>query len=417
MTVVSDLTVPDVTVPDVTVPDVTVPDLASPLTPPGVDPVRESMRRLPRALQYPLTLLTGRPLAGQAPLRWWTPAFHLFSALFSMAAGVVVSVTGWTLGGSWLLLLLPGWAMTLHGMRNLRMMIYHQCSHRNMFRRKKLDAAIGRAVSSLLIVQHFSRYSEEHVADHHAAHHMTLRDPTVQAFLISLDLHPGMTRRQMWRRMLGKLFSPVFHTTFAVARVRSFWHEGSRAERITAGALYGGSLLAGVLTGTWAALLVVWFVPLVPLFQVSNTLRLCVKHTFPDPSLTERRGKAYFGSLTNAIFIGEALPAAGGRLRWGARMLFVHLPSRYLVLTGDTVVHDFHHRLPAARNWADYLFARQADAERGGGGGWPPYHHVWGLVAAINLVFDSLSVADPVEFDVRRIRDVSRRELFAAFDD
>ncbi|MGP4091057.1 stearoyl-CoA 9-desaturase [Streptomyces sp. KR55] len=410
MTVVSDLTVPD------HAPEADV--SAAP------DPVRESMRCLPRALQYPLTLLTGRPLAGQAPLRWWTPAFHLFSALFSMLAGVALSVTGWALAGSWLLLLLPGWAMTLHGMRNLRMMIYHQCSHKNMFRRKKLDAAIGRATSGLLIVQHFSRYSEEHVSDHHAAHHMTLRDPTVQAFLISLDLHPGMTRRQMWRRSLGKLFSPVFHMTFAVARARSFWHGSSRSERITATVLYGGGLAAGIATGTWAALLVVWFVPLVPLFQISNTLRLCVKHTFPDPSLTERRGKAYFGSLTNAIFIGEPAPAAGQAplkataawLRWTARMLFVHLPSRYLVLTGDTVVHDFHHRHPATRQWADYLFARQADAERGSGG-WPPYHHAWGLVPAINLVFDSLSAADPSEFDVRRVRDVSRRELFAAFDD
>lgn len=404
--------------------DLAVPDLAPRSAVPAGDPVRESMRRLPRALQYPLTLLTGRPLVGQTPLRWWTPAFHLCSALWSMLAGVAVSVTGWALAGSWLLLLLPGWAMTLHGMRNLRMMIYHQCSHRNMFRRRKLDAAIGRATSSLLIVQHFSRYSEEHVSDHHAAHHMTLRDPTVQAFLISLDLHPGMTRRQMWRRTLGKLLSPVFHTTFAVARARSFWHGSARSERITASVLYGGSAVVGALTGTWAALLVVWFVPLVPLFQISNTLRLCVKHTFPDPSLTERRGKAYFGSLTNAIFIGEAAPDGGlpplravaAWFRWTARMVFVHLPSRCLVLTGDTVVHDFHHRHPASRQWADYLFAREADAERGGAG-WPPYHHVWGLVAAINLVFDSLSVADAVEFDVRRVRDVSRRELFAAFDD
>jgi fatty acid desaturase len=423
MTVVSDLTAPDHAAGSGTPapgPVAPTPDPAAP----APDPVRESMGRVPRVLQYPLTLLTGRPLAGQAPLRWWTPAFHLFAALASMLTGVAVSATGWALAGSWLLLLLPGWAMTLHGMRNLRMMVYHQCSHRNMFRRRKLDTAIGRATSSLLIVQHFARYSEEHVGDHHAAHHMTLRDPTVQAFLISLDLHPGMTRRQMWRRTLGKLLSPVFHATFAVARARSFWHGSSRTERLTASVLYGGSAVACLLTGTWAALLVVWFVPLVPLFQLSNTLRLCVKHTFPHPAQTERRGKAYFGSLTNAIFIGEAAPAPGSAplrataawLRWTARMLFVHLPSRYLVLTGDTVVHDFHHRRPAAREWADYLFARQADADRGSAG-WPPYHHAWGLVPAINLVFDSLSAADPAEFDVRRIRDVSRRELFAAFDD
>ncbi|MDQ0795639.1 stearoyl-CoA 9-desaturase [Streptomyces sp. B1I3] len=385
---------------------------------------RESMRVLPRFTQYPLTLLTGKPLKGQAPPHRWTPGFHLGAAALSMVSGSAVSAVGWALSGAWLLLLLPGWAVTLHGMRNLRMMVYHQCSHRNMFRRRTLDAAIGRAVSGLLIIQHFSRYSEEHVSDHHAAHHMTLRDPTVQAFLISLDLHPGMTRSRMWQRILAKLFSPVFHATFAVARVRSFWHGSSRSERLTALALYGGGGAAGVVTGTWPALLAVWFVPLVPLFQISNTLRLCVKHTFPDPDLTERRGKAYFGSLTNAIFIGEAVPAAGlppvrraaAWLRWTLRLVCVHFPARYLVLTGDTVVHDFHHRHPATREWADYLFARQADEDRGSPG-WPPYHHAWGFVPAVNLVLDSLSAADATEFDVRRVRDVSRRELFAAFDD
>jgi hypothetical protein len=132
-----------------------------------------------------------------------------------------------------------------------------------------------------------------------------------------------------------------------------------------------------------------------------------------------RKGKDYFASLTNAIFLGDRAPAAGGVvgwLRWGARMLFVHFPARYLVLTGDTVVHDFHHRHPSTRQWANYLFARQQDVDDGTPG-WPPYHEAWGLVAAINLTFDSLSAADPAEFDVTKIRSVSKRELFAAFDD
>lgn len=355
---------------------------------------------------------------------WWLPGFHLASAAFSMLVGVVTGCIGWTLSGAWLLLLLPGWAVTLHGMRNLRMMIYHQCSHRNMYRRRRLDLVIGRATSSLLVIQNFARYSREHVSDHHAAHHMTLRDPTVQAFLVSLGLHPGMTRRQMWRRLAGKLFSPRFHLSFASARARSFWHGSATSEKVTAVSLYAAVTVATVMTGTWPAFLMVWVVPLVPLFQLSNTLRLCVKHTFPAPGLQEKRGKEYFGSLTNAIFIGEAVPSldlpparrAGAWLKWTVRMMVVHAPARYLVLTGDTVVHDFHHRYPSAPQWANYIFERQADAERGSPG-WPAYKEAWGLVPAINLVFDSLSVADPEEFNLARLREVSKRELFAAFDD
>ncbi len=384
---------------------------------------RESMAFLPKPLQYPLTLFTGKALPGQAALSW-TPTLHLTTALSSMVAGVLVSTLGYILGGGFLLLLIPGWAITLHGMRNMRMMVYHQCSHRNMYRQRKLDRIIGHGISSLLVIQNFQRYSREHVKDHHAAGHMTLKDPTVQAFLVSLELRPGMTRRQMWRRVLGKLVSPRFHFAFAVSRSRSFWSESARSEKVSALALYGLAITATVLSGTWPALLVIWFVPLVPLFQMSNTLRLCVKHTFPEPGVEVRHGREYFSSLTNAIFIGDPAPSAGlpvGRrvaawAHWTLRLVFLHAPSRYLVLTGDTVVHDYHHRYPAAQNWANYIFARQQDIDAGHSG-WPPYHEVWGLVPAISHVFDSLSRADAQEYDIDRLKTVSKRELFAAFDD
>ncbi|MFD3416360.1 hypothetical protein [Streptomyces decoyicus] len=184
--------------------------------------------------------------------------------------------------------------------------------------------------------------------------------------------------------MLGKLVSPRFHFAFAVSRTRSFWSESARSEKVCALALYGLTIAATVLSGTWPALLVIWFVPLIPLFQMSNTLRLCVKHTFPEPGVEVRHGREYFSSLTNAIFIGDPIPYAGlpfGRrlaawVRWTLRLVFLHVPSRYLVLTGDTVVHDYHHRYPAARNWANYILARQQDVDDGHCG-WPPHHEVW----------------------------------------
>jgi hypothetical protein len=383
------------------------------------DNPRESMRVLPEWLQLPLTLLTGKPYYGQRAPRL-RPTHHLIAAFASIAIGVAVSSAALAAGGWWLFALVPGWAITLHGLRNLRMMIYHQCAHRNMYARHRPDAAIGQLSSSLLLVQNFRRYSEEHVSDHHAVHHMTLRDPTVQAMLLSLDLHPGMTVRQMWRRLLGKLVSPRFHAAFAVARVRSFAHGSYPAERACAVSLYGAAIAAAILSGHWLTFVVAWLVPLFPMFQVSNTLRLCVKHTFPRPGAGARSGKAYFTGLTNAIFLGERVPRRGrgalAWLRWTARMAFLHYPARYLVLTGDTVCHDFHHRRPRARDWADYIFARQQDIERGHPG-WPPYREAWGLGPAISRVFGSLAVADPDEFDARQIRSVSKRELFSAFDD
>lgn len=51
---------------------------------------RDSMRVLPRPLQLPLTLLTGKAYSGQRPVRW-TPTFHLAAAMLNMLAGLVVS--------------------------------------------------------------------------------------------------------------------------------------------------------------------------------------------------------------------------------------------------------------------------------------------------------------------------------------
>ncbi|HEY5833871.1 fatty acid desaturase [Streptomyces sp.] len=354
-----------------------------------------------------------------------TPTFHLLAAVTSMAGGVAISAVALHAAVSFWLLLLPvGWVVTLHGMRNLRMMVFHQCAHRNMWARTRTDRVVGRLVAGLLVVQGFEQYSREHVADHHAVHHMTLRDPTVQAFLVSLELRPGMPRATMWRIVTRKLLSPRFHLSFAVARVRSYAGNASRTTRVVTAVCYALLAAGSIASGLWPLLLLGWCVPLTVLFQISNTLRLCVKHTFPSADTTERRGKAYFASLTNAIFLGEAAPAPAlppvRRLlawtRWALRMGLVHFPARYLVLTGDTVVHDFHHRHPMSRQWADYVFARQRDIESGHPG-WPDYQEAWGLAAAVNRVFDSLSAADPAEFDPERLPEVSKRELFAAFDD
>lgn len=385
--------------------------------------VRDTMRRLPSFLQLLLTFMTGKPYAGQPPLRL-VPTLHLVAALASLvlglgASGVALSVSGW-----WLLLLVPGWAMTLHGMRNLRMMIYHQCAHQNMWCVRRADELLGRLIAGLLMVQSFERYRAEHTHEHHASHHMSLRDPTVQALLVSLELRVAMTRRQMWRRLLGKLWSPAFHLRFGAARVRSYFHGATPTTKAVTTASYVAAAVVVSMRDGWLFVLVGWLLPLTLFFQVSTALRLCVKHTFPAPEVTERRGKEYFASLTTAVFMGEPVPDRDlspphrtvAWARWWLRMLCVHFPSRYLVVTGDSVCHDYHHRHPLSRDWANYIFARQHDVDSGHRG-WPPYREVWGLVPAINVVFDSLSVAAPTSYDAALIPEVSKREVFAAFDD
>ena len=183
-------------------------------------------------------------------------------------------------------MLVVGWAITLHGMRNLRMLIFHQAAHRNMWAKPRADRLVGRIIAAGLVVQSFQRYSKEHISDHHAARHMTLHDPTVQAMLVTLQLRPGMTRRQMWRRIIALLCSPAFHARFAWARIRSYVHGATPAERRVA--LLGYLLLAALLTVLhgWMLFLVAWVLPLFFFFQISNVLRL--SSSTPSPRRTLR---------------------------------------------------------------------------------------------------------------------------------
>lgn len=389
----------------------------------GVHPVRDGMVVLPRVVQVPLTLLTGKPHTGQRSVEL-SAHVHVVGAFASMAGGFAVTAAAMTLGRWWYVLCLIGVAMTLHGMRNARMMIFHQAAHRNLYGRKSVDEFFGRLCAALLLVQNFREYSREHTADHHSKHHMTLRDPTVQAFLVGLDLDPTMSRREMWRRVSTKLISPRFHVMFSISRLVSFWSKADVPERAMAIILYGSFAGAATLTHSWPVFLVGWLLPLFPLFQVSNTLRLCVKHTFPAPGREGITGRERMAALTNAIFLGEPvpprdLPVTVRTVQWTAwviRMSTVHAFARYLVLTGDTVCHDFHHRFPKDKLWFNYISGRQRDAENPSKG-WPEYTEVWGLKNAIDHVFDSLRASDPTIFDKSKITGVSSRSLFAAFDD
>lgn len=387
----------------------------------ATDP-RESMRVLPSALQGMLTLLTGKPLQGQKP---WsvTPLNHLITAILSILVGIVCSTVALTYGYLWLLLLIPGWMITLHGIRDLRMKIFHQCSHDNMFGHKGIDGFIGEIISTFLLIQDFQDYRYEHVIEHHSVHHMTLRDPTVKAMLITFGFRPGMTREQLRTQLLKGIFSPVFHLRFFVSRIFSLLLPESPRRRVISIGIWITLVALVVITHSWIPFLVAWFLPLTLFFQVTNTLRLCVKHVFPQPG-EKRQGKAYFSGLTYGVFVGERTPESGlppfqhfrAWFGWWARLIFIHFPVRYLVLTADTVCHDYHHRHPKSKNWANYIFARQEDVEAGHPG-WPPYQEVWSYAGAINLVFDSLRFADPNDFDVSKIEATKAHELFSAFDD
>jgi hypothetical protein len=383
---------------------------------------RESMRVLPSFVQPFLTWLTGKPLVGERP--WGLrPVHHLMACLLPIAAGITVSVAAFQAGRWFLVALPPGWLLTTHGIRKLRTVILHQCSHRNFWRKPTADRLLGILIGILLISQDYDEYQREHIGDHHSNSHMTMEDPTVQFLVLTVGARGGMPKADIWKRMFRTLVSPSYHYKAMIGRVSSHFQRTSVQHKAALCLSVSTEIVVVTLTHAWALFAVVWLVPLTVLFNASALFRLSSRHVFPAPG-ARQFNRASLAGYTHGIFIGESAPSPELRGRaefaawtnWWYRMLLIHLPTRLFVLVGDGPCHDFHHRHPRAKNWPDYIFARAAD-ESENHPGWPPYTEVWGLRAAIDACFDSLSNADSEEFRPHTETRLSAALLAAAIEE
>lgn len=136
------------------------------------------------------------------------------------------------------------------------------------------------------------------------------------------------------------------------------------------------------------------------LYQICHALRLVVEHRFPEnQGLLENRNKLYVCESTQAIFLAKPLPETNlcGWQWWKEWSLFwidlivLNGLIRWLILPADTLVHDYHTRYPGTDDWCNAIWLRQAEVELGCPK-WPAkYTENWGLKAAINAVFISIS--------------------------
>lgn len=192
-------------------------------------------------------------------------------------------------------------------------------------------------------------------------------------------------RKHLWTL----IFSPIFHCRQFGARLKSTFLSPDPIHNLLASTFWLSILSLVTLTNTWAAFFWIWFVPVSVLFEISRLLRQCVEHKFgKTPS-----------EMTSAIFCGEEPPVFNateptwvkvwGVSRWWLRMFFYHLPVRLLILTGDSPVHDYHHKRPGS-DWVNAHLDRQAEVEAG-----VSYSHSWGLLEAINKTFESFSQMPP----------------------
>lgn len=367
----------------------------------SLDPREEMERRIPKYLQPFMTWLTAKP--SSRPCRTRTPAYHVATAFILLASGIVLSIAVLGLAESIACAaLLPlALILTTSGMGKLQAVVYHHCAHGTVFRNRNVNAQVGRAIGILLLVKQFDAYQTEHMLHHNPKKLLTDDDEFAQFVFNLCGLRLGLPKSLVWRQVILSFISPFFHLRFLLARISSNLLSRSIAHNAVALIYWIVLLWAVTVTDQWLVFLVAWLFPLIVLFQLATALRVFCEHRFPEADIIAVRDKRFVGHATTGVFAGVAPPAAtrnafNGLLEWTVwwmRMLTLHLFERVFVLVGDAPAHDFHHRHPASRKWANYIYAREADRQAGCPGYPVNYIESWGLFRTIDENFGLMSAA------------------------
>lgn len=368
-----------------------------------VDPRTDMAERLPAFAQPLITWITAMPAPNER-YRQQSSIEPLIDALLRIAAGVTLMGFGLAAESFGLAaaLLFVGGVLNVSGLGLFQVVIFHYCAHGGVFGSAAANTRIGRLISIVLLFKYFDDYKREHT-QHHRAQKLITEDDEFATFVINIcGMRPGMSRRALWLKLAWILVSPAFHGRFLYLRLKG--NLASSDRRHVAGFLAYWSAFAALTLGSGFAfeVFVLWLLPLTALLQAATIFRILVEHSFPEERLLSVRGKQLIAEATNGVFSGRALPQAGPRTCagavlwavWWADLLTLKLFARLVVLVGDAPCHDFHHRRPGSKAWANAMHAREADKQRGCPGYPTNYIDVWGLMNAVDATLNSLANAD-----------------------
>ncbi len=344
-----------------------------------------------------VTWLTGKPLSGQKPL------FRLhWSAYVLVVLGIFFGSL--TLGfynqyqDISVFLTILSWVGLVFSSRRMAAVILHQSVHDRLSGNSKFDKLIGDFVTSLMLTQDYDSYKVDHCDIHHAPRTFATKyDPIVKFFSVfGIDL--GREKGTLYRNFFISLFSPLFHLSFFITRLRYNINPKRTFKSIfsisyIALLVYLASLSPNILT----CLFLVFIFPLVFLYQISAFIEICSEHAWFDNDVKDKdelQNEQYFyANISWGRFCGSEYKQGMsiiGKFMWYVEQLFFHLPVRMFILVGDLPQHDYHHRKPLSFNWVDAKYNRElaannlADEE-------PPYYDIWGLNNAVKHVFNVIA--------------------------
>jgi hypothetical protein len=182
-------------------------------------------------------------------------------------------------------LLAWSWMLTVHAARKAQLVICHHAVHANMTGNKRWDRALVEVLSTLLMIQNFAAYHQDHITKHHGPKLATLEDSDMQ-FLVAIGFRPGISREALWKQLYWTMVSPRFHSLFLRFRLRMNSTAAPMYRRIMAGGYAVAVVSYLILTGTWMSWVVTWGVPIFPLYHVAALLQFVSEHRWLQQTTT-----------------------------------------------------------------------------------------------------------------------------------
>ena len=365
--------------------------------------IRNSMRALPGFMQPFLSWLTAKPLPEDLDkVRPLKPFHHIVVSAGLIAGGALLAGIGYSQASIALWLL--GFVLATGGIKQMQVMICHNCAHDMVFESRETNITVGRIISGVLMLKPFDTYKSEHALHHSSKTLLTDDDDTLSYLQSVVGLKPSDSIATMWTKLVSTALSPLAVLRSLWGRLKGTATAANRRVAVLTLVFWAGLALLSAALGHFDLFIVAWVIPIFAGYHISTTFRLAAEHTWPSVDVLERRGIDFICESTTGVFIGEELriPEGAGTVRrfahisaWLIKMLAFHLFVRVFVMVGDTPCHDFHHRRPRSKDWPNYITARERDRIEGSKPFPTNYADNWGYINSVTTNFRNFQRALP----------------------
>lgn len=347
--------------------------------------------------------LSGKEMLGRKRLIKPANLHYLLASLVWQAAGVAGII--WSLDADpWfgVPVYLVSMMLLVGAARYMVATNIHMMAHHLMFRKASANLWWGEVLSTIYLIQSLTRYRSDHLK-HHGKIFATLKDGDA-VMVMRLGFVPGKTPRQLWRHLIALCLSPRFHLLFLKGRLKENLVLPPAYRKAMTLAWFGILAAIGYFAG-FAVLFHAYLLPVLLLMQVPALVQLLCEHVYIN---TDLHALERHKLLSNGRYCGVPLPPRTGNLArdtarlggWALRILFVELPFRIIVLQGSMPEHDWHHRHPGTRDWADGRMLREEEVQRQiAATGETDFLEIWGSFEIVDRVLRSMSIATPYPYD------------------